>query len=82
MDDNILFGYPSVQETSLFKSPLNDFSEALGTSINKAKSQIFFFHTPLVTQFSIARILDFSIDSLPSKYLGAPLIVSTLKHTS
>ena len=44
VDDNMLFGYPSVQEESLFKSLLNDLSEASGTSINKAKSKIFFFH--------------------------------------
>jgi len=45
LDDNMLFGYPSVQEASLFKSLLNDFSEASGTSVNNAKSQIYFFHT-------------------------------------
>eukprot|EP00253_Pinus_taeda_P030885 PITA_30885 len=82
VDDNMLFGYPSVQEASLFKSLLNDFLEASGTSINQAKSQIYFFHTALVTQFSIARIVGFTVDSLPSKYLGAPLIASTLKHAS
>eukprot|EP00253_Pinus_taeda_P033499 PITA_33499 len=56
--------------------------EASGTNINTAKSQIYFFHTPPVTQFAIARILGFTIDSLPSKYLGAPLIASALKHAS
>eukprot|EP00253_Pinus_taeda_P033291 PITA_33291 len=78
----MLFGHRSVQEASLFKSLLTDFSEASGTSINTAKSHIYFFHTPPVTQFAIARILGFIIDSLPSKYLGAPLIASALKHAS
>lgn len=63
----MLFGYPSVQEASLYKSLLNDFSEASGMSVNTAKSQIFFYHTPHITQFSIARIMGFSIASLPSK---------------
>lgn len=47
-----------------------------------AKSQIFFFHTPPITQLAITRILGFSIGSLPSKYLKAPLIDSTIKHAS
>lgn len=50
--------------------------------INKAKSQLFFFHTPTVTKASIARILGFSITTLPSKYLSAPLTDSSLKHSS
>eukprot|EP00253_Pinus_taeda_P010612 PITA_10612 len=62
--------------------PFSPSKEALGISINKAKSQIYFFHTSPVTEFTIARILGFTIDSLPSKYLGAPLISSALKHTS
>jgi len=82
VDDNMLFGYPSVQEASLFKSLLNDFSEASGTNVNNAKSQIFFFHTSPVVQCAIACILGFPIDSLPSKYLGAPLIDSSIKHST
>eukprot|EP00253_Pinus_taeda_P011111 PITA_11111 len=76
------FGFSPMWEASMFKSLLNDFSEASGTSINKAKSQIFFFHTPPVVQHAIACILGFSIDSLPSKYLGAPLIDSAIKHST
>eukprot|EP00253_Pinus_taeda_P004854 PITA_04854 len=82
VDDNMLFGYPSVQETSMFKFLLNDFSKASGTSINKAKSQIFFFHTPPIIQRAIAHVLGFSIDTLPSKYLGAPLTDLAIKHAS
>lgn len=82
VDDNMLFGYPSVQEAASFKSILKVFSDASGTSINKAKSQIFFFHTSPIIQCDVARILGFSIASLPSKYLGAPLIDSAIKHAS
>eukprot|EP00253_Pinus_taeda_P030238 PITA_30238 len=53
-----------------------------GALINKVKSQIFFFNIPPTTQRAIARILGFTIASLPSKYLGAPLIASALKHSS
>eukprot|EP00253_Pinus_taeda_P010526 PITA_10526 len=82
VDDNMLFGHPSVQEDLKFKSPLNEFSEASGANINNVKSQIFFFHTPGITQSSTASILGFAIASLPSKYLGAPMTDSTLKHSS
>eukprot|EP00253_Pinus_taeda_P007997 PITA_07997 len=82
MDDNMLYGHPSVQEAQLLKDLLSTFSEATGALINRVKSQIFFFNTPVSTQKSIARILGFTIASLPSKYLGAPMIASALKHSS
>jgi len=78
----MLFGYPSVHEAASFKSILKVFSDASGTSINKAKSQIFFFHTSPIIQRVVAHILGFSIASLPSKYLGTPLIDSAIKHAS
>lgn len=81
-DDNMLFSYPSVQEARQLNSLLTDFSDASGANINKSKSQVFFFNTPVNTQAVIARILGFSIDVLPSKYLGAPLTASALKHSS
>lgn len=50
VDDNMLFGHPSVQEASSLKSLLDTFSEASGTTINAGKSQIFFFNMPALTQ--------------------------------
>eukprot|EP00253_Pinus_taeda_P023835 PITA_23835 len=78
----MLFGHPSVQEASAIKSLLNLFSEASGTTINASKSQLFFFHTPILTQRNIARILGFPMAALASKYLGAPLFDSAIKHAS
>lgn len=72
MDDNMLFVHQLVQEACQYKSLLTNFSDASRARIDKAKSQIFFFHTLAVTQASIARILGFTIASLPSKYLGRP----------
>eukprot|EP00253_Pinus_taeda_P016498 PITA_16498 len=71
-----------VQEASRFKTLLNDFSEASATSINNSKSQIFFFHTLPIVKYAVARILGFPIATLPSKYLGAPLIASAIEHSS
>eukprot|EP00253_Pinus_taeda_P001854 PITA_01854 len=82
VDDNMLFGHPSVQEDLQLKYLLSNFSDTSGASINKSKSQNFFFHTLATTQAAIARTLGFSIAVLPSKYLGAPLTVSALKHSS
>eukprot|EP00253_Pinus_taeda_P015835 PITA_15835 len=82
VDDNMLFGHPSVQEARSFKSIISNFSESSGALINKVKSEIFFFNTPPTTQRAIARILGFTIASLPSKYLGAPLFALALKHSS
>eukprot|EP00253_Pinus_taeda_P012127 PITA_12127 len=82
VDDNMIFGYSSVQEARALNSLLLPFSKASGTLINSVKSQIFFFNTHPTTQRAIARILGFSIASLPSKYLGAPLFAYARKHSS
>lgn len=81
VDDTMLFGHPSSQEAKAFKSLLSLFSDT-DTSINASKSQLFFFNTPVTAQRSITRILGFTIATLPSKYLGAPLLDSTIKHAS
>lgn len=78
----MLFGHPSVQEARALKSILTDFLEASGALINKVKSQIFFFNTSTTTQRKVSHILGFSIATLPSKYLGAPLFSMALKHSS
>ena len=51
-------------------------------TINLQKSKIFFFNTPLSTQMNVTHILGFKVAKLPSKYLGAPLTYSALKHSS
>lgn len=78
----MLFGHPSISEARIYKALLETFSRASDTTINTAKSQNFFFHTPIATQRIIARIIGFSQAKLPSNYLGAPLIDSALKNTS
>jgi len=82
VDDTMLFGHPLTQEAKALKKIISLFSEAFGTSINASKSQLFFFNTPASTQRNITRNLGFSIAMLPSKYLGAPLLDSALKHAS
>ena len=49
------------------------FSMASDTTINREKSKLFFFNTPLSICRNIARLMDFPINTLPSNYLGVPL---------
>lgn len=60
VDDNMLFGHPSVQEVFQFKSLLDGYLEASEASTNTTKSQIFFFHTP----YPLNSLYLASLDSL------------------
>jgi hypothetical protein len=81
-DDNLLMGVPTVKEARAIRCVLDIYKEASGTIINLSKSQFFFFNTPIHVQRNIARILGFQRASLPSKYLGAPLIDKAIWNTS
>lgn len=74
MDDMMLMGAASVREARVIKKMLDTFKQASGLEINKGKSHVFFFNTQDETKRNIIRILGFSEGSLPSKYLGAPLL--------
>jgi hypothetical protein len=74
VDDTLLMGSPTAREATALKEILQLFSEASGLECNLDKSQIFFFNTPLPIQLHISTILGFKRSSLPSKYLGIPLI--------
>jgi len=67
-------GRPSLREARVFKDFLNWFMLASGVVINQHKSQLFFFNTPFLIQNRISRLLGFQRSSLPSKYLGGPLL--------
>ena len=82
VDDNMIMGYPSVQEARTLKYLLDSFSKTFGTKVNPNKLQILLFHTPPLSQRNVACILGFSIASLPSKYLGAPLTDMAIDHSS
>ena len=82
VDDNMLMGPSSVQEARGIKDNLNTFMEASGLEINKEKFQTYCFNTPKITRRNILRILEFSEGKLPSKYLGALLVESTIRQIS
>ena len=78
----MLMGLSSVHEARGIKECLNTFLEANSLEINKEKSQTYFLNTPRITKRNILRILEFLECSLPSKYLGAPMVESTIKQVS
>jgi len=50
-----------------------DFTKETGTEINKDKSDIYFFNTPLTSPSFLARTMGFQIGKFPTKYLGIQL---------
>jgi ribonuclease HI len=82
VDDTLLMGSPTVREANSLQAILQTFSDASGLDCNKDKSQIFFFNTPPQVQRHISDILGFNRSSLPSKYLGIPLIDNALRNSS
>jgi hypothetical protein len=82
VDDTLLMGTPTVREANSILQILQTFSEASGLDCNKDKSLIFFFNTPPPVQRHISDLLGFQRSSLPSKYLGIPLIDNALRNSS
>jgi hypothetical protein len=75
----MMMGSPTTKESLKIRSILQDFSDASSTFINTKKSKIFFFNTPLAIQNHITCILGFSRSSLPSNYMGVPLVDNNLR---
>jgi hypothetical protein len=82
VDDSLLMGTPTVREANAILDILQTFADASGLECNKEKSQIFFFNSPPPIQRHITDILGFRRSSLPSKYLGIPLIDNPLRNSS
>lgn len=61
MDDTALMGVARINEAANFRKDLGIYLAALGQKINKDKSFIFFFNTPLIIQAKISRILRFQV---------------------
>jgi hypothetical protein len=63
-----------VKEVKSYKIILDEFGEASGVEINHSKSMIYFFNTNPTIQRNLANILGFERKTLPTKYLGIPLM--------
>jgi hypothetical protein len=74
VDDTLLMNTPTSHEATKLKSILSDFMEASGMLLNLDKSTLYFFNTPFAVQNHISRLLGIPKSSLPSTYLGIPLM--------
>lgn len=75
----MLFCIVSLREFKRMKDILDLFMEASGTQTNKEKSCAYFFNTTGNVKTYLARVLGFKEGELPTKYLGIPLAIKTLK---
>ena len=82
VDDTILMNTPMAQESNKLNSILSEFSEAIGTSFNLAKSHLFFFNTPKDVQQHVSQLLSTLVYYLPNHYLGLPLFNSEARNLS
>lgn len=73
VDDTMLFGQSSLQESNAIKQILQTYSMVSGKEINTSKSNIFFFNTEEKLVDKICKILKFNKGIMPCKYLGIPL---------
>lgn len=78
-DDTLLFGKYSLKEAKLIKQTLDIYSSTSGQKINAAKSKIFIFNTSPIISLRICKTLGFSMDQLPSSYLGIPFFMGSNK---
>jgi hypothetical protein len=75
-----MLGKPVVHEGIDIKKIMDVFLTASSMHLNLDKFNILFFNTPIIIQRSIARITGFQRSSLPSKYLGAPLLDKAIRN--
>lgn len=81
VDDNFLFGASNIQEAHQIKSSLHLYSIVSGQAINEKKSKVYIFNTNKVISDKIVKILGFTMDFLPSKYLEIPFFMGTKKSS-
>jgi hypothetical protein len=73
-DDTLLMKTPMAHEAKNINSILSDFVKTSGMSLNLDKSRFYFFNTSIVFQNHVSHLLGMPKSSLPSNYLGLPLM--------
>ncbi|XP_062118784.1 uncharacterized protein LOC133832460 [Humulus lupulus] len=79
-DDFILFCKGTLSAVRVFKVALEDFSAAIGLSINTSKSHIFFGGVNATDKRIIDREIQLSEGTFPLNYLGDPMRPTKWKH--
>lgn len=73
MDDTFLTGEVLEKEARLMEKTLEIYGKVLGQKINWAKSEFFFFNTPLSKRIAIGKILNIKQGCMSRRYLRIPL---------
>ena len=77
-DDLIVFCGYDMRSLEIIATILNHFKQVSGLKVNEGKSCIFFSGASLLDKQRALSILKFEKGTLPVKYLGVPLISSSL----
>ncbi|XP_059639650.1 uncharacterized protein LOC132282031 [Cornus florida] len=78
-DDLLLFSHGDLGSISTLKNAIDNFAALSGLSINHSKSNFFIAGINNIQVESIKNLLGFECGILPFKYLGVPLVSSSLK---
>lgn len=79
-DDLFLFCHGDPWSVQVIKDSLDEFGAVSGLWPNEDKSRAFFCHISDENKMLISNIMNFEEGSLPVKYLGVPLVTTTLWH--
>ncbi|XP_071740858.1 uncharacterized protein [Rutidosis leptorrhynchoides] len=79
-DDLFIFSYANPGSVTVIAEALDEFKRCSGLVPSLAKSTTFFANVSNVVKAAILEILPFDEGMLPVKYLGVPLVSSSLFH--
>ena len=80
-DDIFLFTKGNVTSVRIALDELAKFEAFSGMQVNKQKSDVFLVGVNDSVKATLLSMRGFSLGTLPSKYLGVPLISSRLSHS-
>ena len=80
-DDLMIFFHGDCQSATIVKDTLTQFHDLTGLRANNSKSCLFMTGVVEEEGEAIKQLLQFSMGSLPLRYLGVPLITTRLKKS-
>lgn len=78
-NDTLLYGESTQKETKHIKNCLEEYISISPQQINKEKLKVYLFNTRKTWQKRIPKILGYTIEEIPCRYLGAPLFKGMIK---
>lgn len=80
-DDLIAFFHGDGNSAKALAEVLQEFKVCTGLEVNNNKSSLFLAGVSSDVKMNIGNYLQFQVEELPVKYLGLPMISSTLSHS-